>query len=120
MSLLNVTSFFHLVDDFRRCNTLGHLTQSAVNIISEQINSFKRQSGVCVCVCVRACVRACARARVCVCVCVCACKLLVCLICNFCIFNNCSLSSKIYICVTVYCDVVNVQPRFNLSNEIMK
>ena len=88
MSLLNVTSFFHLVDDFRRCNTLGLLTQSAVNIISEQIYSFKRQSGVCVCVCacvracvrvcvcvcvcVRACVRACARARVCVCVCVCA------------------------------------------------
>ena len=37
--------------------------------------------------------------------------------CNFCIFNDCSLST---ICVTVYCDVVNVQPRFrNFSNEII-
>ena len=35
---------------------------------------------------------------VCVCVCVCVCKLrklLVCLICNFYIFSNCSLRSKI-------------------------
>ena len=59
----------------------------------------------------------------CVCVraCVCVCKLLVCLICNFCIFNNCSLSSKIYnnLCVIVYCDVVNVQPHFNFSDEII-
>ena len=40
----------------------------------------------------------------------------------FLIFKNCSLSSKIYnMCqVIVYCDVVNVQPRFNFSNEIIK
>ena len=36
---------------------------------------------MCVCVCVRVCK---------------LCKLLVCLICNFRIFNNCSLGSKIY------------------------
>ena len=39
------------------------------------------------CVCVRACVRACVRKL---------CKLLVCFLRNFCIFNNCSLSFKIY------------------------
>ena len=48
----------------------------------------------------------------------CVCKLskflLVCLLCNFCIFNNCSLSFKI--CVIVYCDVVNVQLHFNFSD----
>ena len=43
-------------------------------------------------------------------------KLLVCLLCSFCIFNI----LKYTICVIVYCDVVNVQPRFNLSNEIIK
>ena len=32
------------------------------------------------------------------------CRLLVCLLCNFCIFSNCSFSSKI--CVIVYCDVL--------------
>ena len=58
----------------------------------------------------------------CVCACVRACmsklhKLLVCLICKFYIFNNCSLSSKIYN-VMAYCGVVNVQLRFNFSNEI--
>ena len=73
------------------------------------------------CVCVCACVRAC----VCVCVCLHECelhKLLVCLICNFCIFSNCPLSSKIYnMCqVIVYCDVVNVQPCFNFLTEIIK
>ena len=30
------------------------------------------------------------------------------------------LSFKNTICVIVYCDVVNVQPRFNFSDEIMK
>ena len=55
------------------------------------------------------------------CVCVNYVNLLVCLICNFYIFNNCSLSSKIYnMCqVIVYCDVFNIQPRFNFSNEII-
>ena len=63
----------------------------------------------------RACVRACVR------VCVCKLrKLLVCLLCNFCIFNNCSLSVKIYNkCVILYCDVVNVQPCFNIFDEII-
>ena len=80
---------------------------SAVNIISEQINPFKRQS--CVRVRVRACVR---KLR----------KLLVCLICNFCIFNNCCFIYKIdNMCqVIMYCDAVNVQPRFSFSNEIIK
>ena len=51
--------------------------------------------------------------------CVCKlCKLLVCLLCNFRIFNNCSLSFKIR--VIVYCDVVNIQPCFNFSDEIIK
>ena len=80
---------------------------------------------MCVCVCVRAFVRACVRACVCVCVwvggwvgvsvCVWGC-----LLCNFCIFNNCSLSLKYTTCVIVYCDVVNVQPRFNFSDQIIK
>ena len=43
-------------------------------------------------------------------------KLLVCLLCSFCIFNI----LKYTICVIVYCDVVNVQPRFNLSEKINK
>ena len=53
-------------------------------------------------------------------------KVLVCLLCNFCIFNNCSLSFKIYnmyYCVLwciVYCDVVNIQPRFHFCDEIIK
>ena len=65
---------------------LFHVPKSnAVNSISEQINPFKCQSSVCVCV--RACVRACMCKL---------CKLLVCLLCNFCIFSNCSLSLKIY------------------------
>ena len=46
---------------------------NTVNRISKQINPFKRQTSVCVCVC----------------------KSLVCLLCNFCIFNNCS-SFEIY------------------------
>ena len=65
----------------------------------------------CVCVCVRACVHVC-KLR----------KLLVCLLCNCCIFNNCSLSFKIYnmfYCVSLS-DIVNVQPRFNFSDEIIK
>ena len=52
---------------------------------------------VCVCMCVLACV--CVHVWVCMCACMCVCKLhklLVCLLCNFCIFNNCSLSFKIY------------------------
>ena len=42
-------------------------------------------------------------------------------VCLFCIFNNRSLSFKIYTkCVIVYCDVVNVHPRFNFSdNKVM-
>ena len=33
----------------------------------------------------------------------------------------CSLSFKIYnMCYTVYCDVVNVQPRLNFSDEIIQ
>ena len=44
-------------------------------------------------------------------------KLLVCLICNFYIINNCSLILKYTICVIVYCDVVNVQPHFNFSDN---
>ena len=59
---------------------------------------------------------------VCVCVCVCVCKLrklLDCLICNFCISNNCPLSSKIHnMFYCVLCDVVNVQIHFNFLNEI--
>ena len=56
---------------------------------------------MCVCVCVRACVRACVGGCVRACVRACVCvyklrKLLVCLICNFCILNNSSLNSKIY------------------------
>ena len=69
----------------RFCIPKSNTMRSAVSIISEQINLFKHQS------------------RVCVCVCVCKLhKLLVCFICNFCIFNNCSLSSKICV-TTVYC-----------------
>ena len=69
---------------------------------------------VCVCVCVCVCVVWCGvvcgvlccgggggGVCMCVCVCVCVCKLLVCLICNFCIFNNFSLSSKRYTMCTV-------------------
>ena len=86
-------------------------TRRVVSILSKQINPFIRQSRE--------------RVFVCVCACLCVCKLrklLVCFTCNFCIFNNCSLSSKIYnMCqVIVYCDVVYVQPRFNFSNEIIK
>ena len=57
--------------------------------------------------CVRACVRVC-KLR----------KLLVCLLYNFCIFNNCSLNFKIY--NMRYFDVVNVQSCFNFSDEIIK
>ena len=87
---------------------------------SEQIKSVQRSAQcvyVCVCVCVSVCVWQCV--CVCVCVCVSVCKLrelLVCLICNFCIFNKCSLSFKMYnMC---HC-VVNVQPRFNFSDDII-
>ena len=60
-----------------------------------------------------ACVRACAR------VCVCKLrKLLVYLFFNFCIFSDCSMSFKIYK-MRYYCDVVNVQPHFNFSDEII-
>ena len=49
-------------------------------------------------------------------------KLPVCLLilCNFCIFGNCSLSFKIQKYVILYCDVVNVQPCFNFFDEIIK
>ena len=47
------------------------------------------------------------------------CELLVCLLCNFCIFNNCSSSFKINIRFTVYCNVVNVLPHFNIYDEII-
>ena len=79
MSLLNIMSFIHLVDDFAYRNLI-----SAVSSISEQINLLKRQSSVCVCV-PGACVRVCELR-----------KLLVYCQCNFCIFNNCSSSFKIY------------------------
>ena len=81
---------------------------------------------VCVCVCVRAraraCVCVCVCVRVCVCVCVCKLrKLLVRLLCNFYIFNNCYLTFKICnICIIVCCNVVNVQLRLNFSDEIIK
>ena len=58
--------------------------------------------------------------RVCVCI---LGNLLVCLLCNFCIFNNFfELKKKDYVSklCTVYCDVVNVQPCFNFSHEIIK
>ena len=62
------------------------------------------------------------------------CKLLVCLLCNFCIFNNCSRlwvsfcmndvwygkHIKYLLLCTVKCDVVNVQPFFEFSDEIIK
>ena len=57
MSLLNIMSFFHLVDDFAYLNQIEFCF--AVNSISKQINLFKCHSSVCVCVR--------ARARVCVC-----------------------------------------------------
>ena len=40
MSLLNIMSFFHLVDDFV---DLNQIPKSAVNSISEQMNLFKHQ-----------------------------------------------------------------------------
>ena len=60
----------------------GNLTlwNASVNVQSHMPGElFKGQSSVRVCECV------CANLR----------KLLVCLLCNFCIFNNCSLSFKI-------------------------
>ena len=66
MSLLNIMSFFHLIDDFAYRNLIQYC--SAVDGISEQVNPFKRQSSVCVgwgggeggrWGCVRACLRAC-------------------------------------------------------------
>ena len=50
-------------------------------------------------------------------------KLLVCLICNFCIFANCSLSFKIYniiIYVTVYCVMRLMFDHVLISYEIIK
>ena len=88
--------------------------RSAVSSISEQINPLKRQSRVRVCVCVCA--------HLCTCVCVCKlCELLVSLWCNFCIFSKGSLSFKIgRVCVTGFYNLVNVQPRFNFSDEVNK
>ena len=57
MSVLNIMSFVHLVDDFAYLNQIKFC--SAVNSISEQINLFKRQSSVCVGVCVSVCVCVC-------------------------------------------------------------
>ena len=54
------------------------------------------------------------------CVCVGGGKLLVCLSCNFCAMNNYPLSFKYKMCVILYCDVVNVEPRLNFSVEIIK
>ena len=48
--------------------------------------------------------------------CVCLCELRK-LLCKYCILNKCSLRFKIY---SMYCDVVNVQPHFNFSDEIIK
>ena len=88
-----------------------------VNSISEQINPFKCQSSVCVCVCVR--LRACIRVCVCESVCVCELrKLLVCLL-TFVFSITVLWVFKYTICVTVYCDVVNVQPCFNFSEIII-
>ena len=70
MSLLNIMSFIHLVDNFLHLNQVQWEQNFAVNSISEQIN-ISVQTSVCVC------------------------KVLVCLLCNFCIFSNCSLSFKI-------------------------
>ena len=47
-------------------------------------------------------------------------KLLVCLLCNFCISVTLLSVLKYTVCVIVYCDVVNVQPRFNFSDAIIK
>ena len=46
MSLLNIMSFFHLVDNFAKWNLTQSIIQSAVNSISEQINPFKHQSSM--------------------------------------------------------------------------
>ena len=76
---------------------------------------------VCVCVCVHVCVCMCLCMYTCMCVCVCVCKLhklLVCLICNFWIFNNFLWVLKYTVCVIMYYDVVNVEPRFNYLPDI--
>ena len=84
-SLLNIMSFFHLADNFAYKNLKKFC--SAVSSISEQINLFS----VCVCACVCACVHVC-KLR----------KLLICILSNFCIFNICYLSFKIYnICYSI-------------------
>ena len=81
----------------------------------------------CVRVCVRACVRAsvlasvraCVRACVCVCVCVNYVNYLFVYYITF-VFSITVLSVLKYkMCVIVYCDVVNLQPRFNFSDEII-
>ena len=74
MSLLNIMSYFHLVDDF-----------AYLNQIQSNKNLFKRQSSACVCVCGGGGGGRMCKLR----------KLLVCLLCNVCIFNNCSLNFKI-------------------------
>ena len=116
MALLIIMSFFHLVDGFANPNQRQFC--SAVNSFSEQINPFKCQSSACVCVCVRVCVRACVRA------CMYACMRVQ-------ITSTTSLLTSVFsitvlwvlkykICVIVYCDVVNVQPHFHFSAEIIK
>ena len=57
----------------------------------------------------------------CVCVCVCVCKLLKLLVyyVSFVVSITALWILKYTICVIVYCDVVNVQPHFNFSDEII-
>ena len=64
------------------------------------------------------------RACVCVCVCVCACVRVCVYITVYCVTFVFSITVlrvlKYKICVIVYCDVVNVQPRFNFSDGIIQ
>ena len=92
MPLLNIMSFFYLVDNFEYLNLIQW--ETAFNNISERINPFKCQSSECVC------------------------KLLVYYV-TFTLSITVVWLLKYTICVIVYCDVVNVKPCFNFSDEIM-
>ena len=99
-------SFFHLVDDITCLNQMhagwtATKVCSAVNSISEQINLFKCQSSVCVCVSV-------CKLR----------KLLVYYV-TFVFSITVLWVLKYKIVVIVYCDVVNILPHFNFCNEII-